>query len=295
MKFIFSAVIFLFSLTSHAQQPIFKFILPAGLGSAISIVTDTLDQCFQKSNLKLIKEFKPGGDGLVAINSLKQSINTDTQVNVLFGTFGTVINGKFPGFDPINDVQTLTGVSTVNQSLVAKKGKFNSIEELREKSKIKPLNIGSSQFSNTLIPLLFFLDNQKIQYQIIPYKNASSNISDLLGDFIDLSYDAFNASKQLVEAGNLDILVSNLPSSLTKKYNHKSYIEINKNNPNPPYGFFITVLPTTDTKIKDLLINSVAKCHQDKEFITKLETTGSFPLVINKEEILKLITENQKK
>lgn len=289
MKFILATLIFLFSSFSYGQEHIFKFILPTGVGSASSIVVDILDQCFLKNNLKIIKEFKPGGDGIIAINALKQSTNTSNQTNILFGTFGTVISGKFTGFDPINDVENLIGINTFNQSLVSKKGKYSSIEELKTYSRNKPLNIGSSQFRQSLIPLLFFLENQNIAYQIVSYKNASTNLTDLLGENIDLSYEAWNAVKMFVDSGSMSIIVSNLPSHLAKTYNHKNYLEINKNSPNPPYGSFITVLPSTDIKIKELLINTVKSCQQDKDFITKLEATGSFILKINKEEILKAI------
>ncbi len=65
-------LITLFLLTfgiANAQTHTFKFILSSGPGSGSDVSIETYAPCLKKQNISVLKEYKPGAEGLVAIKA----------------------------------------------------------------------------------------------------------------------------------------------------------------------------------------------------------------------------------
>jgi tripartite-type tricarboxylate transporter receptor subunit TctC len=282
------ALLFLAFGIANAQQHTLKFILSTGPGSGTDTALDTYAPCIKTQNLLVLKEFKPGADGLVAIKAFQQAVDTPQLTHVLAGNFGLNMLSKFPGIDLLEDIHPLTYTNAGPVAIVAKKGKFKSINDIRELSKIRPINIGSSFLSGTYIAEQLFID-LKIPYQIIPYKNNVGAISDVIGDTIDFSSDTFMGTKALVEGEKLEIFTSTLDKSTAIKYNHSNIEKYSPKLGKMPLGIVLSTLPTTPKDKEQMIVNVIHTCNKDKEIIEKLEKIGSYPVSLSTEEVRQIV------
>lgn len=279
-----------------AQEQTFHFILSSGPGSGSDLSLEAYSTCFKKQNIKVIKEFKPGGDGIVAINALRQAPNINNNYSyVLMGNFGLNMLGKFPNIDLLEDINPLVYLNQVHLAVVSNKQKVSSINDLIKLSKSRPLNIGSSSPSGTYVVNKLFTE-LNLPYQVVPYKNSSSTLTDLLNGSIDAAIDTFVGAKQLVDAEKLQIITSSLDPVQANQYSHLNF---SKHIPsfNTKYlGLILSVKPTTPADQRKILIDAVDVCHNDKELIQKLSSLGSAPITnITTEQIRSAVQSFSKK
>jgi tripartite-type tricarboxylate transporter receptor subunit TctC len=273
---------------ANAQQQTLKFILSTGPGSGADITLDTYASCIKTQNLLAVKEFKPGADGLVAIKALQQSVDTPQVTHVLVGNFGLNMLSKFPGIDLLEDIHPLTYANAGPVVIVAKKGKFKSIDDIRALGKVRPINIGASFLSGTYIADQLFMD-LKIPYQVIPYKNNVNAISDVVGDTLDFSIDTFMATKALVEGERLEIFTSTLDKRTATKYNHSNIEKYSAKLGKMPLGVILSTLPNVPKDKQNMIVNAIHTCNKDKEIIEKLEKIGSYPISLSTEEVRQIV------
>lgn len=287
MKKLF-ALLFLVLGVANAQQHTLKFILSTGSGSGADITLDTYASCIKTQNLLVVKEFKPGADGLIAIKALQQSVDTPQVTHVLVGNFGLNMLGKFPGIDLLEDIHPLTYVNAGPVVIVAKKSKFKSIDDIRALGKVKPINIGASFLSGTYIVDQLFMD-LKIPYQVIPYKNNVNAISDVIGDTLDFSIDTFMATKALVEGERLEIFTSTLDKRTATKYNHSNIEKYSPKLGKMPLGVVLSTLPNVPKDKQNMIVTAIHTCNKDKDIIEKLEKIGSYPVSLSTEEVRQIV------
>lgn len=287
MKKLLITLFLLFGI-AHAQTQTFKFILSSGPGSGSDTTLEAYSTCLKQQNVLSIKEFKQGAEGLVAIKYLNQQTDTDKVTNILVGNFGMSALSKFPNVNMLEDVHPITYLNQVNMVFIAKHGGLSSIEDAVKLSKQRPINIGISTASGTFLSENLFR-TLNIPYQLVPYKNNTGAITDLLNGSLDMSVDTFIGAKQLVDAEKLQIVTSTLNKKIATQYKHNSIEKYNSKLHGIPLGIILSVNPTLPKEEKIELAKIVNICNKDSDVIEKLEKIGSSPVYLTTDEIRTVI------
>ena len=273
---------------AHAQTQTFKFILSSGPGSGSDTTLEAYSTCLKQQNVLAIKEFKQGAEGLVAIKYLNQQTDTDKVTNILVGNFGMSALSKFPNVNMLEDVHPITYLNQVNMVFIAKHGGLSSIEDVVKLSKQRPINIGISTASGTFLSENLF-KTLNVPYQLVPYKNNTGAITDLLNGSLDMSVDTFIGAKQLVDAEKLQIVTSTLNKNIATQYKHVSIEKYNSKLHGIPLGIILSVNPTVPKEDKLELAKIINTCNKDIDVIEKLEKIGSSPVYLTTDEIRSII------
>ena len=273
---------------ANAQTHTFKFILSSGPGSGSDTTLEAYATCFKQQNILAIKEFKQGAEGLVAIKYLNQQSDTDRVTNILVGNFGMSALSKFPNVNMLEDVHPITYLNQVNMVFIAKQGGLSSIDDVTKLAKQRPINIGISTASGTFLSENLF-KTLNVPYQLVPYKNNTGAITDLLNGSLDMSVDTFIGAKQLVDAEKLQIVTSTLNKKLATQYKHNSIERYNSKLHGIPLGIILSVNPNLPKEDKIELYKAISVCNKDPEVIDKLEKIGSSPVYLTTDEIRTII------
>lgn len=279
---------------AHAQTHTYKFILSSGPGSGSDVVMDTYTSCLEKQKINVLKEFKPGANGLLAINQLQQSKDTDKVTNILVGNFGLNMLGNFPGIDLLEDINPTVYMNQITMVFVGRSGKTDSFDELRNIAKTRPINAGSSTvLGNFMIETL--LTELNIPYQVIPYKNSVSMLTDTVNGSLDILFDTYIGSKPMLETGKVKIIASTFDKRTANKYNHESVHSYSKKLGKMPLGILLSVNPSATKEARSMLVNSIYECNKDPEVLQKLEAMASGPMFYTTEEIRNIVKSVAKK
>lgn len=285
MKILLCCILLCFNF-AHAQN--FKFILSSGPGSGSDVTLDMYSQCLKDQKINLIKEFKPGAEGLVAIKALQQSQDTDNTTNILLGNFGLNVLGKFPNVDLLTDINPITYINSTPLVIVGKNGKYKNLEEVVNQSKIKPINVGSPSSSGSFLVSNLFKE-LNINFQLVPYKNSTSGLTDVVNESLDLFVDTYIGARPLIEAEKLFMVTSTFDRQTAKKYNHEPVEKYSSRLGKMQLGLILSVLPTADKSARDMIIKSFNICSKDREILKKLEANNSRPIFMSTEEIVQMI------
>lgn len=287
-------VLFLFFGIANAQTHTYKFILSSGPGSGSDVVVDTYTGCLERQKINVLKEFKPGANGLLAINTLQQSKDSDKITNLLVGNFGLNMLGNFPNVDLLEDINPTVYMNQITMVFVGRTGKTDTIDDLRLIAKTRPINAGSSTvLGNFMIETLFTELN--IPYQVIPYKNSVGMLTDTVNGSLDILFDTFIGSKPMIETGKVKIIASTFDKRTANKYNHESIHTYSKKLGKMPLGILLSVNPNLNKEARTVLVNSIYECNKDPDVLHKLESMSSGPMFYTTEEIRNIVKSVAKK
>jgi len=293
MKKLLALFLLLFGI-AHAQIHTYKFILSSGPGSGSDIVVDTYTGCLERQKINVLKEFKPGANGLIAINTLQQAKDTDKVTNLLVGNFGLNMLGSFPNIDLLEDINPTVYMNQIAMVFVGKTGKTDTIDELRTLSKTRPINAGSSTvLGNFMIETLFTELN--IPYQVIPYKNNVNMLTDTVNGSLDILLDTYIGAKPMIESGKVKIIASTFDKRTANKYNHESVQTFSKKLSKMPLGILLSVNPSASKEARSMLVNSIYECNKDIDVLNRLESMSSGPMFYTTEEIRNIVKSVAKK
>ena len=288
------AILFLVFGIANAQTHTFKFILSSGPGSGSDIVVDTYTACLERQKINVLKEFKPGANGLLAINSLQHAKDTDKVTNLLVGNFGLNMLGNFPNIDLLEDINPTVYMNQITMVFVGRTGKTDTIDDLRTLSKTRPINAGSSTvLGNFMIETLFTELN--IPYQVVPYKNNVNMLTDTINGSLDILLDTYIGAKPMIETGRVKIIASTFDKQTATKYNHLSIQTFSKKLGKMPLGILLSMNPSASKEARSMLVNSIYECNKDSEVLNKLETMSSGPMFYTTEEIRSIVKSVAKK
>ena len=206
MKKLLSLLLLTFGI-ANAQSHTFKFILSSGPGSGSDVSIETYAPCLKKQNINVLKDYKPGAEGLVALKSLQAAQDTDNTTHLLMGNFGLNTLSKFPGVDLLEDINPIVYMNSTPLVFVAKAGKYKSLDELVNENKGRILNIGSPSASGTFLSETIFKD-MNAQFQVVPYKSSVQGLTDVVNGNLDLFVDTFIGARPLVEANRVQIIIT---------------------------------------------------------------------------------------
>jgi len=273
---------------THAENNSIKFILSSGPGSGADIAVDTYATCLNNQRISVLKDFKPGANGLLAINSLQQSKDTDKITNVMVGSFGVNVLGDFPGINLLEDIHPIIYLNELTMVLLSKAGGIESFDQIRSMSKTRPINIGYSSPVSTLIIETVF-NEMNIPVQLVPYKNNVGVLTDTVNGSLDLSMDTIIGSKAMVDAKKLKVIASTFDKRTAIKYNHDSFQTYSKKINKMPLGNILSVNPNATKEAREMVINAVNTCNRDSDILSRLDALYSGPMFYTTEEIRNIV------
>jgi len=273
---------------AHAQTHTYKFILSSGPGSGSDTTVEAYSACFKKQDVLLIKEFKPGAEGVLAIKYLQQQTDTNKMTHVLVGNFGMSALSNFSNINMLEDVHPIVYLNQVNMAFISRTIGPSSIEDLVTISKSRPINVGISTASGTFLANKLF-KSLNAPYQIVPYKNNTGAVVDILNGNLDVAIDTFISAKQLIDTEKIQIVTSTLDGKTANKFKHKSIDKYNSQLAGIPLGIILSVNPSLNKEGKTNLVKLVNMCNNDSEIVDKLEKMGSAPVNLSTDEIRQLI------
>lgn len=289
MKKLLTLLFLAFGIT-NAQSHTFKFILSSGPGSGSDVSIETYAPCLKKQNISVIKEYKPGAEGLVALKALQAATDTNNTTHLLMGNFGLNTLSKFPGIDLLEDINPIVYMNSTPLVFVAKAGKYKSLDELVSDSKGKILNIGSPSASGTFLSETIFKD-MNAQFQIVPYKSSVSGLTDVVNGNLDIFVDTFIGARPLVEANRIQIMTSTFDKTYATKFNHSNVGTYSSKLAKSPIGLglILSVQPSLDKDTRNMLIKAIHACGKDIDVVQKLEANSSHPVFLSTSDIVRMV------
>lgn len=284
------AILFLVFGIAHAQTHTFKYILSSGPGSGSDVSIETYAPCLKKQNINVLKDYKPGAEGLVALKALQQSQDTDTVTHLLMGNFGLNVLSKFTGVDLLEDINPIVYMNSTPLVLVAKEGKYKSLTELVQDARGRIINVGSPSVSGTFVAETLLKD-MNVQFQIVPYKSSVTGLTDVVNGNLDLFVDTYIGARPLVEANKIQIMTSTFEKVYATKLNHQNVNAYSTNLAKSPIGLglILSVNPSLDKEKRNMVIKAIHTCGRDVEVMQKLGMNNSHPVFLSTTEITKMI------
>ena len=289
MKKLLSLLLLTFGI-ANAQSHTFKFILSSGPGSGSDVSIETYAPCLKKQNISVLKEYKPGAEGLVALKALQAAQDTDSTTHLLMGNFGLNTLSKFPGIDLLEDINPIVYMNSTPLVFVAKAGKYKSFDELVSDSKGRILNIGSPSASGTFLSETIFKD-MNAQFQIVPYKTSVQGLTDVVNGNLDMFVDTFIGARPLVEANRIQIMTSTFDKTYATKFNHSNVGTYSSKLAKSPIGLglILSVQPSLDKDTRNMIIKAIHTCGKDIDVIQKLEANSSHPVFLSTSDIVRMV------
>lgn len=287
MKKLFILLLFLLTSSAYAQHT-FKFILSTGPGSGSDLAIETFQTCFKSQNINVIKDFKPGAEGLIAMKAMMSSDNTKDITHVLVGNFGLNMLSKFPGIDLLEDIHPITYMFQTALVLNSRPGHVDNMEQLIQLSKTRPITVGTSVIGATWLMNQLFT-NLKIPFVHVPYKNNVNSLVDVANGSLDIAIDTMLASKQFSESQKIKIILASLDNKKAQYYNVTSIEKYSQYLATIPFGVVLSVTPGTTKQNKDLVQDVIINCNKDKEIIQKLDRMGANPVTMTIDETRKIV------
>jgi tripartite-type tricarboxylate transporter receptor subunit TctC len=179
MKYI---ILFLFCLVAHAQpvkQPI-RVVMHGSPGGGPTITFNQLKQFAETKNITLIPIYKPGAEGILAMEYI-----LDNPVNTI-GLMG--LSNILP--EHLNKINIITKIKIQPQSFV-----YINMPNMN-----LPITIGSQSMSSKIAALQL-----PIKHILINYKSAQQSILDVLGQHINMAVIPFSVTKPYIDNNKLKL------------------------------------------------------------------------------------------
>jgi tripartite-type tricarboxylate transporter receptor subunit TctC len=275
---------------ANVQSHTFKFILSSGPGSGSDVSIETYAPCLKKQNINVLKDYRPGAEGLVALKALQAAQDTDNTTHLLMGNFGLNTLSKFPGVDLLEDINPLVYMNSTPLVFVAKAGKYKSLDELVNENKGRMLNIGSPSASGTFLSDTIFKE-MNVQFQVVPYKTSVQGLTDVVNGNLDMFVDTFIGARPLVEANRIQIMTSTFDKAYATKFNHSNVGTYSNKLAKSPIGLglILSVQPSLDKDTRNIIIKAIHTCGKDTDVIQKLEANSSHPVFLSTNDIVRMV------
>lgn len=202
-----------FSIGAQTVPTNIKIIIPFAPGGP----TDVLGRLAAENlhnNLKstVITENRPGANGLVGVNFLKQGPVDGS--NLLFVSSGMItfspLLDKTTNFDPQRDLVPIVCLAQTDIGLIVATGiNATNMKEFLTLAKgaNPPLSLGSAGIGNILHAYIEILkDVSKTNFLHVPYKGASPSFADVMGGQISGMFISVALAEQAVKAKKVRLL-----------------------------------------------------------------------------------------
>lgn len=190
------------------QRPV-KFVIPLGPGSGVDITARLLaDKLSERWGQPVVVENRPGGDAIVAINSVVGAKDDHVLLFAPASTFTAhpLLHASLP-YKPDDLVPIARVTNTLIALSVPSDLGVKTVKELAEKIKAAPgkLNYASVTGANDLL-FAAFLKAEKLDMAKVPYKDTVQAINDLAEGRIHSYVAAYAIMRPRVQAGKVKVI-----------------------------------------------------------------------------------------
>jgi len=266
-----------------------NFINIGAPGGSADTFIGIYSPCLAANNIDVIKSFKPGAEGLIGIQHLLSTKDTDEVTNVITGGAGLNATNKYPGLETMNTLQPVIYMGKIEVVLVTANNVV-SVASLKELSKSRPLNVG---VGSAVLPTIAreWMTSLGLDYQLIPYKTGAGPLVDLINGNLDLAVSMIVETDSLIHAGKLKVVTSTMDNAMAARFEHRpiSYYVGDDKSALIPIGTLLTVRKGAPKKNVELIKAAVNLCNRNPAVIAKLAEHNSSPINMSTEEINRLI------
>jgi tripartite-type tricarboxylate transporter receptor subunit TctC len=227
----------------------------------------------------VIPDNRPGAGGIVGMEAAANA--PADGYTVVMGSFSVLWVAPYlagtPSMIPL--FAPISLLTTVPMVIVAKVGgRFADMKAVLAEARAKPgtVSIGHAGNGTTNhIGILRLQMNEKVQFNIIPYKGSGPGLSDLMADQIDLYTDQLTTSLPQIRAGKLKALLVLSPERIAQLPDVPSLSDIGTQpfDGGTTAGVFARV--ETPAPMLDTLNGAVVTALKDEEVARKLVELGA--------------------
>jgi tripartite-type tricarboxylate transporter receptor subunit TctC len=261
------------------SKPI-RWIIPFAAAGNYDVTSRLVGEAMgRRLGQTVIPDNRPGAGGIVGMEAAANA--PADGYTVVMGSFSVLwvapyLAGKpsmIPLFAPISLL------TTVPMVIVAKVGgRFADMKAVLAEARAKPgtVSIGHAGNGTTNhIGILRLQVNEKVQFNIIPYKGSGPGLSDLMADQIDLYTDQLTTSLPHIKAGKLKALLVLSPDRIAQLPDVSSLSDIGTQpfDGGTTAGVFARV--ETPAPMLDTLNGAVVTALKDEEVARKLVELGA--------------------
>lgn len=208
----FICILLLISCNLFAQQfnpnkPV-QVIIPFAPGGSIDITFKQLQQYANQQNINLIVVYRPGAETIIGLNKLVDASSDGYTIGLT--TLSSVAQHRLNQPEQAKHVTIITNVKIpLNSFVTHPNAKLTSMKDVvRDINNGRVIRIGQgSPGSRIAAEQLISLIKSKTEAIVVPYKGGGPSLTDLIGEHIEMSVIPFSASKPLVDAGRLKLLM----------------------------------------------------------------------------------------
>jgi len=261
------------------SKPI-RWIIPFAAAGNYDVTSRLVGEAMgRRLGQSVIPDNRPGAGGIVGMEAAANA--PADGYTVVMGSFSVLwvapyLAGKpsmIPLFAPISLL------TTVPMVIVAKVGgRFADMKAVLAEARAKPgtVSIGHAGNGTTNhIGILRLQVNEKVQFNIIPYKGSGPGLSDLMADQIDLYTDQLTTSLPQIKAGKLKALLVLSPDRIAQLPDVPSLSDIGTQpfDGGTTAGVFARI--ETPAPMLDTLNGAVVTALKDEEVARKLVELGA--------------------
>lgn len=261
------------------SKPI-RWIIPFAAAGNYDVTSRLVGEAMgRRLGQTVIPDNRPGAGGIVGMEAAANA--PADGYTVVMGSFSVLwvapyLAGKpsmIPLFAPISLL------TTVPMVIVAKVGgRFADMKAVLAEARAKPgtVSIGHAGNGTTNhIGILRLQVNEKVQFNIIPYKGSGPGLSDLMADQIDLYTDQLTTSLPQIKAGKLKALLVLSPDRIAQLPDVPSLSDIGTQpfDGGTTAGVFARI--ETPAPMLDTLNGAVVTALKDEEVARKLVELGA--------------------
>jgi len=194
------------------SKPI-RWIVPFAAAGNYDITSRLVGEAMGRQlNQTIVIDNRPGAGGLVGIEA---AANTPADgYTVVMGSIGVLyvaptLAGKAPLVSAFAPISVLTTVPMV--VVTREQSRFADMRQVLAEAKAKPGTVSIGHAGNGTsnhIDILRLQVNEKIQFNIIPYKGSGPGLADLMSGNLDLYTDQLSSSLPHIQGGKLRPLVA---------------------------------------------------------------------------------------
>jgi tripartite-type tricarboxylate transporter receptor subunit TctC len=204
-------------------------IIPAGPGGGLEASARHMEKYFlDRKNIKMVVMYKPGAEGLVGLQEIAKSTDTNSVVGLVTIASLAEASKNNLDFEYITATHKFVAVLATNSKTKIKNYK-EFIKKVNSNNSYAYGHNSSGQISN--FNQLISNTGSNSDIVKVPYKGAGAVVIDLLAGNIDFIMLPYSLVKQYIDSGKLTVLASttsipelvNIPA-VEKKY--KNWLDI---------------------------------------------------------------------
>jgi len=213
MRRLWIALLAVFAFAPHAwgqgkdypNRPVKIIVMTASGTSADQTARLLAEQYSSIFGQPFVVENRPGGDGVTGAMFVKGAPGDGH--TILLGSnspmsVNPVVKKDLP-YDPLKDLKPVHGLfRAMNVLLVPGNSSFDTLADLLEAAKKKPLSMGTS-FAGYRLDMEWLASMAGVKFNNIPYKGTSQMLTDLVGNHLDLGFTDRAVAGPLLKAGKV--------------------------------------------------------------------------------------------